>query len=233
MKLFKESVYFKESLLIEEEEEKEEKEKVKDDKLVLNKFCSSSPPPLLRGLCNTKTTPNMVEVVAKMGLRTTSFEEVVEEGKLYDLFAMVLNECEGMDAVKHYVLKTCNDREGSLVSRKDIKKAMFRDVLFGKSNNRKFCKLFRSLFPEVLEFIEELKKEDHKRLSFELTKEESKYMYLQVIQRLKDHHSEIPVVTIHDSIMTTEDNLAEVQRIMLEEFARLGLKATLKCQGAV
>jgi hypothetical protein len=48
-----------------------------------------------------------------------------------------------------------------------------------------------------------------------------------VCLRLKKHHPEIPVVTIHDSILTTAEHLPTVKRIILEEFARIDLRPAL------
>jgi hypothetical protein len=59
---------------------------------------------------------------------------------------------------------------------------------------------------------------------------ESDFMYHCVVRRLMEHHAEVPVIVIHDSIMTTEEHCPLVRRIFEEEFARIGLHPTVKTE---
>jgi hypothetical protein len=61
-----------------------------------------------------------------------------------------------------------------------------------------------------------------------MQREEAKFMLHTVCRRLFTYHKEVPVFTIHDSIMTTEEHVPLVRRIISEEFHRLGLHPTLK-----
>ena len=52
-------------------------------------------------------------------------------------------------------------------------------------------------------------------------------MINRVCRRLMQEHQEVPVVTIHDSILTTRKNVTLVRKIIEEEFLRVGLQPTL------
>jgi uncharacterized protein (UPF0371 family) len=59
---------------------------------------------------------------------------------------------------------------------------------------------------------------------------ESGFVYDCVVRRLMEHHREIPVIVIHDSIMTTEEHCPLVRRVFKEEFERIGLRPTIKTE---
>lgn len=52
-------------------------------------------------------------------------------------------------------------------------------------------------------------------------------MILGVCARLMEEHPDCPVVTIHDSILTTPRWVEVVTKVIHEEFARLGITPTL------
>ena len=53
-----------------------------------------------------------------------------------------------------------------------------------------------------------------------------------VCGRLAVEYHECPVITIHDSILTTLQWVATVQRLIHEEFAKLGIHPTLRIEGS-
>lgn len=115
------------------------------------------------------------------------------------------------------------------VIRSDFKQMLFADVFYGKREvNTPITQLFGREFPSVHQFILDQKVENYKNLARDMQRAESELMIDTVCLRLMAHHPEIPVVTIHDSIMTTEQHIPIVARIIREKFERIGFRPSLK-----
>lgn len=79
--------------------------------------------------------------------------------------------------------------------------------------------VFKHHFPSIHHFITELKKEDHRYFSYMMLQTESYFMLNIVARKLnKDFRKKIPILTLHDCIITTEDNLAFVKTFMESTF---------------
>ena len=125
-------------------------------------------------------------------------------------------------------LKAIETKEGEF-TRDDFKRALFADVFYGKTQVvTPLTKLFATEFPEVYEFILAEKKHGYEELAREMQWAEAEFMLGTVCKRLFEYHPEVPVVTVHDSISTTPEHVALVERVVLEEFARIGINPTLK-----
>jgi hypothetical protein len=108
----------------------------------------------------------------------------------------------------------------------------FTDVFFGRNIvQTPLTELFSREFPSVARFIRQQKQADYRTLAQNMQRAESRFVIDIVCRRLMDHHRDIPVVTIHDSIMTTPEHAATVKRIMDEEFQRMGIRATVRTDG--
>ena len=109
-------------------------------------------------------------------------------------------------------------------TRKEMKKKLFKDVFYGKNQkDNKLKKIFLDNFPHVLEYIETTKNKNYKVLSHIMQREESKFMITNVCTRLMNEHPDIPIITIHDSIMTVPGAVETVKNVMTEEFIKLGV----------
>jgi hypothetical protein len=147
------------------------------------------------------------------------YTELVEKGQLYEYMEAAFQSELGM----------------KFMSRKIIKAAMFQ-VLF--TDNRFIGqqeaapkRLFKQLFPIVYELFATFKKEDATLLPRLLQQIEAKLMLDIIAKRIAREKPNIPIFTIHDSITTTVDNLAYVQRIMKEELTTyLGISPTMKTE---
>lgn len=101
------------------------------------------------------------------------------------------------------------------IETKSKAKELTYKVLFGKNHwNSKADKEFAKLFPSIHYFIKLYKKDkgDYRILAYDLQKMESGFIYKDVISKIK-MLGEIPIVTVHDSIITTEDNREIVEDI--------------------
>ncbi|MDA0176820.1 hypothetical protein OOZ35_04855 [Mesoflavibacter profundi] len=119
--------------------------------------------------------------------------------------------------------------------RKDIKATVFQ-VLFTANNyfgceKAKPKKLFAELFPEVYKIFSDIKRTDKTVLPRLLQSIES-YLIVDVIcKRISEEIPNAPIFTIHDSISTTEEYIADVRRIMEEEFEKkIGKAPMINCE---
>lgn len=118
--------------------------------------------------------------------------------------------------------------------RSGFKTKFFINVMFGKpqrSCHSEEWKLFARCFPHIAKLICEIKNEDgHPALARLLQRVESSLMINRVCRRLMKEHAEVPVLTIHDSILTTRKFVPLVRQVIEEEFARLGLQPQLNLE---
>ena len=128
--------------------------------------------------------------------------------------------------VRHYLDIACRGRlyetfQDNGMSRDEAKDLMFK-VLFGKTK----CPKFQEMFPHVWDFVTLVKKKDYRHLAHLLQRTESFIMIDTICGRLLEKYPGLPVLTIHDSILTTRPDL--VQAVMRQEFANIGLIPTWK-----
>lgn len=145
--------------------------------------------------------------------------------------------------IYEYLMEKCRGFGECIGTRKKFKTLFFQQVLYGDNceyyaSQLPLPVLFQTEFPAVWEFILQQKMwngrgargEAFKKLAVRMQQRESRYMIGQVCTRLMEHHPEIPLLTIHDSILTTPEHMPTVQRVMTEEFARLGVEPTLRVE---
>lgn len=86
--------------------------------------------------------------------------------------------------------------------RRQAKQSVYH-VLFGPTKNDLNHTVFKSLYPNVYQWICDYKKATgkYKILSHELQRIESQFIYNTVIQRIKEERPHIPLITVHDSIL--------------------------------
>lgn len=111
--------------------------------------------------------------------------------------------------------------------RKWVKEDFFA-YLFGRNSHRsKLKSLFAETFPHVAKLISSHKQKDYTHLPNLLTNIESTFVINNVCRRLMNEEPDVPVFTIHDSLLTTKLHVELVQSIVLQEFENLGLTPTL------
>ena len=116
-----------------------------------------------------------------------------------------------------------------MVGRSEFKQMFFADVFFGRNQAvTPLTELFRREFPAVSGFIQSEKVGDYRVLAQHMQRAESRFVIDIVCRRLMEFHRDIPIITVHDSILTVREHAATVKRIMVEEFQRMGIKATVR-----
>jgi hypothetical protein len=113
--------------------------------------------------------------------------------------------------------------------RNQFKRDVFREIYFGTSwEDTPLRRAYIARYPHVWELIRKQKKGNYRALAWEMQRAESRLMIDTVVHRFYLEYPHIPIITVHDSILTTPQHVETVKRIMVEEFARLGLHPTIK-----
>lgn len=135
-----------------------------------------------------------------------------------------------------YLRKSCGE---ATFSRDDIKKRFLTDVLACRPVNKR-GKLYPSLvrstfeaaFPEVWAFIRETNKKDHATLIRALQRAESSLVIGSVCERLRVHHPDRFVITLHDAIYSTERTMPIVEQGFLDAFQEQDFKLHYEIKAA-
>jgi len=118
--------------------------------------------------------------------------------------------------------------------RRSLKEDFFHFVLFGTAHqtkgNTKIAKYFSSSYPTASEYILNWKRNDYRRLAWEMQRAESNFMFKRVLPRVMQKCPTARILTIHDSIICEAQHKLDVARIMEEEFVLLGLQASLRVE---
>ncbi|MDR2948833.1 MAG: hypothetical protein LBV71_06455 [Prevotella sp.] len=134
-----------------------------------------------------------------------SYKRKVSEGNFYE-----------------YMIDQIKKESGREIDRQKVKDMMF-EVFFSKNQylNQpmyKHKKMFSKIHPNVYEVFRLIKSTDHATLACLLQSIESEIVLHRCCKRVwEEGNQEIPIFTIHDSIVTTVENLNFVKNIMEEE----------------
>jgi hypothetical protein len=141
------------------------------------------------------------------------FFEACQEGRIYEKLMEFHN----------------SEKCGKQLTRDEIKR-LFIIYLFAlnKTRSEVIKPLMMEHFPYIHALLKEVKKHDHAILPVLLQCLES-HLFLDVVARRLRDETEIEFATLHDSIITTEENVVMVERIILEAFAsEFGVRPNLK-----
>jgi len=130
------------------------------------------------------------------------------QGKLYD-----------------YLMETLG-----IKTRNQAKQRLFASIFYGKQSSHKkdmFLR-FADLFPTVAQHIKKHKAGNYKALALEMQRCEADLMIQGVCKRLSQTHPTAPLLTIHDSIMTTENYASLIRSAMIDEFKRFGVQPQIR-----
>jgi hypothetical protein len=99
------------------------------------------------------------------------------------------------------------------LTRKQIK-IQFFESLYGSIRQTKGSRIFKLIqqhFPVFADAILDIKKDDHAHLSHRLQRTESKIVIDRCCGWLMEHYPNMPIITVHDEIMTTREYVSLVQ----------------------
>lgn len=162
--------------------------------------------PYVFGLMEMETTP-MPPDLREMIKSTT-------EGKFYERF----------------------QRDEDDQTRDDVKKKVFQTI-FGETKLMLLTplgKVFKSVFPTAFDQMLALKRQKgHAWIGQELQRRESHLIINTVCERLRCDHSQIPIVTVHDSILTTQEHLETVKTLLERAFGKYAIPPRFKVKEPV
>jgi len=166
--------------------------------------------------------PNNIQsfITPSLSSMIGNYLENLDEGNLSDYR---LKTSKGM--IYEHIRDLSNEIFDRSLERGDIK-TMFYIVLFSKNKffyqqGAELKRLFSELYPQIYDLIAILKSIDHTTLACLLQSIESEIVLHRCCKRIwEDGKQRIPVFTIHDSIVTTQENVNFVKRIMIEELTR-------------
>ncbi len=109
------------------------------------------------------------------------------------------------------------------LAREGVKVKVFQ-VVYGQTRlmtNTEVGHAFRKLFPTAFTILEKLKtSKGHAWVGQEMQRREARIVIGTVCERLRADHPDIPVITIHDSLMSTEEHLPTILALLHEVFLR-------------
>jgi hypothetical protein len=113
--------------------------------------------------------------------------------------------------------------ESSITDRAELKNQVFQMIFGQKSYSKILSKKFNQLFPQVIEVIKYLKKDDHKVLAHQMQQMEAKVVFraLNSIDYQKD------VLTVHDSLYAAKSEKNTILEALVESFKKEGLDAVI------
>jgi hypothetical protein len=133
------------------------------------------------------------------------YKKLVTTGKIYDEFVK---------------LAQIDKKELDIgFSKRVIVKFRFMLCFYSANNSisQGMKTLFRSKFPKIYALMCDLKQKDHSTLSILLQRVESTLVLDKICGRISSEFPKIPLFTIHDSILTTPNNVEYVKSIIEEE----------------
>lgn len=150
------------------------------------------------------------------------FQGFINSGQFYEEFGKVLQS-------KGIIEHSCDSDN----LRKIAKNITFC-VLFNTNYAIRYddsVKIFESLFPNVYKIMSMIKLKYHPTLAVILQNLEADLILNQTCKIISEKNPEIPLYTLHDSIITTEENVKFVQNEMMSVLSQnLGIPPSIKVE---
>lgn len=146
------------------------------------------------------------------------FKKLSSNGTFYEEFSNLLLNDEADLAI-------------DITNRKEIKSLVF-STIFSKNTSEKYLKsirIFKRFFPSVYKIFKNIKEGYHPTLAILLQNLEADLILHQACKTISEEKPDVFIMTLHDSIITTEDNVEYVKEIMSKVLhENIGLLPTLK-----
>lgn len=150
------------------------------------------------------------------------YKKIVSSGKFYEEFGALLKENGELD--------------NSLMG--DDLKACVKDITFasffsknGAINYSNSIKIFERSFPNVYKVMKYVKKLDHSVLAVVLQNLEADIVLHKTCKKIHSENADVPMLTLHDSIISTEENVYNVMNEMAKSLkACIGIEPNFKIE---
>jgi hypothetical protein len=123
-----------------------------------------------------------------------------------------------------------------MTDRGKFKPLCFRDILDGDYDSpyvqkSVLRKIFKDQFPNVDKFVRDAKRANYCDLAKNMQRSESNFLIKGVCDHIRRDEPSIPILTIHDSIMTLPAYVDFVRDVILDDFKKMGICPKLKVDG--
>lgn len=145
--------------------------------------------------------------------KTLNFQNVTTEGSTDQFITLSLN-----GKLYEHLMDLCGIND-----RKLIKDNIFQIIFGKKSFSPKINKIFSESFPQVLETIKFLKKDDYKVLSHQMQQMEANVVF----KALDSIDYEKNILTIHDSLYSAQSDLNTILEALVNSFQSESLSAVI------
>ena len=119
-------------------------------------------------------------------------------------------------------------------TRDELKPRIFQ-ILYGDRKvmtNSVLTEAFRHLYPTVFAMTLDIKaKKGFEWVGRELQRRESLVVINGVCEALRSDHPEVPIITIHDSLLTTREHLPLVQQLLHDHFSQFPVSPQFRIKG--
>jgi hypothetical protein len=163
------------------------------------------------------------------------FKMLLVNGGLYEymskkFFKKFPDDCKVVSNIKKH--NKHRDIGFSFSRRENIKQFMLLIMYSSNKFNNEAISYFNNLFPSVGEFLKIAKKNRNKKdFPVALQRIESEMVINNACNKITLTHTEIPIFTLHDSIITTEGHENTVKKILNDEIVKyIGLEPNLKIE---
>ena len=112
--------------------------------------------------------------------------------------------------------------------RSKLKVKLFAEVFFCKRRRGKLLDGFRRLYPTMGRLIDWVKRHDYKHLSHTLQRIESSIVINDACEVMRVQHPDVPILTIHDSILTIPAHSELVTDVLRSAFHRHGVSPNIR-----
>ena len=150
------------------------------------------------------------EIVNNDGLK---YLMLCEQGQIYEYLA----EASGEDI--------STDKK-----RNRFKEKVFSHVLFAKRNHmtNSLAKVFKTEFPSIHEMIVKAKQKDNAGMAKWMQRVESSFVIDRVVKRFIEERTDAFILTIHDSVLSKQEDADYIRNLFRQEFGSFGVHPTLK-----
>lgn len=185
-------------------------------------------------------TIRLLQRIDTDGSDIRTYCDLVREGRFYEDFIERLRNWNPHDPnageYENVINRLKKLTKYKTIDRDQVKKAVMVTLFssnrhIGDKPDADLKNRFREFFPDVYSVIQKLKEGEKNRLARFLQRSESMVVLAHTCKRLHNLDPEIPLITIHDSISTTEEHAEIVEQVLLEEAERVvGFKPIVKAE---
>lgn len=148
------------------------------------------------------------KILYQSDIQLQEYIQLVITGGLYEYLMDILSESRKSEVIKF-------DRS---IAKKMVLKAFYcNERLPNNQQCDSYNLIFKRTFPTMGRLFSIVKAEDYKGLAILLQRVESYVVLERICKRISVERPDLPLFTIHDSIVTTEGNEGYIEKVMGEE----------------